>query len=94
MHINPRIEPWLIALLEGVQNSNHRAEIIATEAYAAERLVKRLSDMVNAIDAGAVHITSEQIGGKSPCGDPPHPWHEEWLSYAVGALALARGETP
>ncbi len=33
MNINPRVEPWLIALLDGVQNSNHSAEVVATAAY-------------------------------------------------------------
>ncbi len=33
MNIDPRVEPWLIALLDGVQNSNHAAEVVATAAY-------------------------------------------------------------
>ena len=71
------------------------AALIVRAVNAHEDMVKQLSDMVNAIDAGAVHITSEEIGGGSPCGDPPHPWHEEWLSNARDALALAlAGETP
>ncbi len=35
MNIDPRVEPWLIALLDGVQNSNSHAEEVATAAYAA-----------------------------------------------------------
>ena len=37
MNIDPKIEPWLIALLDGVQNSNHDAEMVATAAYDAMR---------------------------------------------------------
>ena len=38
MHIDPRVEPWLTKLLEGVQNSNHSAEVAATAAYDAMRV--------------------------------------------------------
>ncbi len=41
MNINPRVEPWLIALLDGVQNSNHAAEVVATAAYDAVRVAER-----------------------------------------------------
>ena len=37
MNISPKVEPWLIALLDGVQNSNHSAEVVATAAYDAMR---------------------------------------------------------
>ncbi len=46
MNIDPRVEPWLIALLDGVQNSNHSAEVVATAAYASGKLVKVLERMV------------------------------------------------
>ncbi len=46
MNIDPRVEPWLIALLDGVQNSNHSAEVVATAAYAAPALVKALELLV------------------------------------------------
>ncbi len=35
MNIDPRVEPWLRALLDGVENSNHSAEVVATAAYDA-----------------------------------------------------------
>ena len=36
-NIDPKVEPWLIALLDGVQNSNNAAEVVATAAYDAMR---------------------------------------------------------
>ncbi len=33
MNTDPRVESWLIALLDGVQNSNSHAEVIAQAAY-------------------------------------------------------------
>ena len=41
MNISPKVEPWLIALLEGVQNSNHSAETIAAAAYDAMRATEQ-----------------------------------------------------
>ncbi len=46
MNIDPKVEPWLIALLDGVQNSNHSAEVVATAAYASSKLVKALALLV------------------------------------------------
>ena len=37
MNINPKIEPWLRKLLDGVENSNNAAEVVATAAYDAMR---------------------------------------------------------
>ncbi len=42
MNINPRVEPWLRALLDGVENSNHSAEMVATAAYDACRDARKL----------------------------------------------------
>ena len=82
MNIDPKIEPWLIALLDGVQNSNHRAETTATTAYAVPALVKALGDCTERLRACCV---------SSGC-DP------EYADIAVekyrAALVLARGETP
>ncbi len=41
MNIDPKVEPWLRALLDGVQNSNHSAEVVATAAYDACRRAER-----------------------------------------------------
>ena len=92
MNISPKVEPWLIALLDGVQNSNHGAEVVATEAHAAAALATRLGELIDAVDTGNAEMNSVEID----TGDPdiqPHPWHEEWLHHARAALALA-GETP
>ncbi len=51
MHIDPKVEPWLIALLEGVQNSNSHAEVVATGAYAASALVKALEECLGFIES-------------------------------------------
>lgn len=37
MHIDPKVEPWLRRLLDGVENSNHDAEVVATAAYLSMR---------------------------------------------------------
>ena len=37
-----------------------------------------LRAIVDAYDAGAVRIESAEITIQD---EPPHPWHEEWLSY-------------
>lgn len=34
MNIDPKVEPWLRKLLDGVENSNNAAEVIATAAYS------------------------------------------------------------
>ncbi len=87
MHIDPRVEPWLIALLEGVQNSNSHAERVATGAYAAERLAKALRD-----------IAKQMLSAELDSADYPDPDYEagfdECVKVARAALALARGETP
>ncbi len=37
MNIDPKVEPWLRNLLDGVENSNNNAELVATQAYYAGR---------------------------------------------------------
>ena len=37
MNIDPKVEPWLRKLLDGVENSNNAAEVVATAAYDAMR---------------------------------------------------------
>ncbi len=37
MHIDPKVETWLRKLLDGVENSNNAAEVVATAAYNAMR---------------------------------------------------------
>ncbi len=78
MQIDDKVEPWLIALLEGVQNSNSHAEMIATEAYAASALAKVLE--------GA----AELVSGTWPNLEP---YKSQWAKMKA-ALALARGEAP
>ncbi len=58
MHIDPRVEPWIINLLDGVQNSNSHAEVVATAAFEGrvraashEALVKALQRLRNEADA-------------------------------------------
>ena len=48
MNIDPKVEPWLISLLDGVKNSNNHAEYVATGAYAASRLAKALEGLIAA----------------------------------------------
>ncbi len=79
MNISPKVEPWLRSLLDGVQNSNHNAEVVATAAYAAPALVKALELALKFVDQGT-RIDSEQA----------HYLRKDFLT----ALALARGETP
>ncbi len=50
MNVDPKVEPWLCNLLEGVQNSNHNAEVVATAAYAAPVLVTALEGLIAAHD--------------------------------------------
>ncbi len=50
MDIDPKVEPWLIALLDGVQNSNHSAEVVATAAYASGKLVKAGTGLLSRAD--------------------------------------------
>ena len=47
MNIDSKIEPWLRKLLDGVQNCNHNAEMVASSAYAAEGLVNALQRLSN-----------------------------------------------
>ncbi len=98
MNIDPKVEPWLRSLLDGVENSNHRAETLATEAYASDKLVKALEGIVaNAtykVPAGNINcrfcdVDTDHLGTfvdqcESDCE----------IRAAKAALALARGETP
>ena len=58
MNIDPKVEPWLIALLDGVQNSNHRAETNATAAYAVPALVEALVEAEKALDPNTAGIST------------------------------------
>ena len=44
MNIDPKVEPWLRKLLDGVENSNHSAELVATAAYDAMRAEEVAAD--------------------------------------------------
>ena len=55
---------------------------------AAPKLLKRLSEMVDAIAKGAVELNSAEIDVGDP-DIPPHPWHEEWAHNARAAIAKA-----
>ncbi len=50
MNIDPKVESWLRAVIEVVENNNHRAEVIATQAYASDALEKALMAVVAEID--------------------------------------------
>ena len=50
MNIDQKVEPWLRKLLDGVENSNHSAEMVASSAYDAMRATE-LAD--TAADASA-----------------------------------------
>ena len=68
------------------------AALIVRAVNAHDELVKRLGELIDAVDTGNAEMNSVEID----TGDPdiqPHPWHEEWLHHARAALALA-GETP
>ncbi len=80
MDIDPKVEPWLIALLDGVQNSNHSAEVAATAAYAAPALVKALEGLLSCPD-----IADLDAEDKDP---------ETADAERDARAALARGETP
>lgn len=85
MNIDPKVEPWLRALLDGVENSNHRAETIATEAYASDRLVKALEDVVPILPGYVIDLRSdglETFGAKV----------DGIAIQARAALALAKGD--
>ena len=58
MNIDPKVEPWLRKLLDGVQNSNHRAETTATVAYAAPALVKALIEAESALNPNTAGIST------------------------------------
>ena len=86
MKISPKVEPWLRALLDGVENSNNSAEVVATAAYDAEALVKALRD-----------IARQMLSTELDASDYPDPDYEsgfdECVKIARAALAIA-GETP
>ncbi len=98
MNIDPKVESWLRALLDGVENSNHRAEVIATQAYASDALEKALKAVVaNAtykVPAGNINcrfcdVDTDHLGTfvdqcESDCE----------IRAAKAALALARGDAP
>ena len=91
MNIDPKVEPWLIALLDGVQNSNHRAETTATAAYAVPALVKALQRLSN--ETGALPKMFEpEI--REATGNSNFGCIQGAVEKAAAALALARGETP
>ncbi len=58
-------------------------------AAQRDRLVKVLTNFIEAFDSGNLQIHSREIDPGDP-EIPPHPWHEEWLSLARAALAEAR----
>ncbi len=76
MQIDDKVEPWLRALLDGVENSNSHAEMVATGAYAAPALVKALEG------------TAELVSGTWPNLEP---YKSQWAKMDA-ALALARGD--
>ncbi len=79
MNISPKVEPWLRSLLDGVENSNHNAEVVATAAYAAPALVKALEECANRFRSCMIASGTD----------------DEYADIAVEPyLALARGETP
>lgn len=58
-------------------------------AEKAEGLVR---EFVSALDAGAIQLASQEIGGEEPQGPddpgyPAHPWHDEWLHAVRAALS-------
>ncbi len=84
MQIDDKIEPWLRALLDGVENSNSHAEMVATTAYAAPALAKALEQINRHLEDSG--IDAEEADG----GTLPIYWtiRKEMLA----ALALARGD--
>ncbi len=90
MDIDPRVEPWLIALLEGVQNSNSHAEVVATGAYAAPALAKALEGLVETVVSGTVYDAESDPSYFNGAIDVLF----EAVDVGGAALALARGETP
>ncbi len=89
MNINPKVEPWLRALLDGVENSNHGAEVVATAAYAAERLVKALEAAHSLIHDQFYDPKSAALYGEEIALEARDAWNK-----ICAALALACGETP
>ena len=82
MNINPKVEPWLRALLDGVENSNHRAETTATAAFAVPALVR-------ALEAAEKYVEGAWLAsGDNDTGQ------ERDRNAVRAALALSRGETP
>ena len=53
MHINPKIEPWLEKLLDGVQNSNSGAELSAPRRYHASTLRNALVECLEYFESRA-----------------------------------------
>ncbi len=75
----------------------HAALIAAAPETAAERdrlksvnaeLLKRLNELVDAIDGAVLELNSLEIGGHDDI--PLHPWHEEWLHHTRAAIAKAK----
>ncbi len=61
MNIDPKVEPWLRALLEGVENSNHTAEVVATAAYDACRRAVRAGASADAKHEAYLRQKGEMI---------------------------------
>ena len=74
MHIDPKIEPWLRKLLDGVESSNHSAEVVATTAYVMVHKCGGLTDVLE-----RAHDICDSIGDGAPDDSP----------LALDALQLA-----
>ncbi len=80
-------------------NKANAALIAAAPETAAERdslkainaeLLKLLTELLKAYDEKALEMNSPEIDLGDP-EIPPHPWHEEWISYARATIAKHKG---
>lgn len=65
------------------KQTQSRAYMIA----AAPSMLAVLQQFLAAVDAGALEMSSPDVGEPAICA--PHPWHEEWLHYAREAVQRA-----
>ncbi len=66
MNTDPRVESWLVALLDGVQNSNSHAEVIAQAAYYFHTPVPRSKPNFGNACATSVSHARATMSGKCP----------------------------
>lgn len=79
------MEPHELPLLERLRATANGDPRIEAAADEIEKLRGLLRQAVEAYDGGDLQMSSPDIdGGEDEYNDPypPHPWHEEWLSYA------------